>query len=579
MPQGYIVQLGDSSLDAGDTIVGPYTTFTADTLLGAGTWTWTGHVTDDDDESAYYVNEVETGNYYQGTDGTVYFVPDYGPVDILESATATTAPSYSDADGIIDGTATGDLINANYVDSDGDSVDNGSGGGTSGNQDTINAGAGDDTVIAGADNDTVYAGDGADSVDAGTGDDAVMGGIGNDSLSGGDGNDQLWGEAGDDALFSGDGDDFAVGGDGNDTIKGSYGQDTLVGGAGNDSLMGGDDSDLLMGGEGNDSINGGGGSDTLHGDAGADLLDGGYGDDSLTGGEGNDTLKGAQGADEVEGGAGDDWLWATQGDTLDGGSGDDNFVIDDLLESGSQSINIIGGNDVQIAGDTLHFNGNLVLGSVNITSTDPVTGLTGTALLTDGSTVAFTGIETIICFTSGTRIATPAGARLIETLQPGDLVMTRDHGPQPVRWIGQTTTPALGDLAPIRIAKGQFGATRDLLVSPQHRMLYKGSMAQCLFGESEVLVTARHMINDQTIRRQVGGMVTYFHLLMDQHEIIFAEDAPTESFFPGDQALSALDEQVRDDLFKIAPDLRTGNLGYELTARQCLSSKEASILR
>ena len=581
MPQGYIVQLGDGSLDTGDTIVGPYTTFTTDTALGTGTWTWTGYAAGDDDEDppVYYANEVEPGDYYLGTDGNVYFVPQLGPVDTLHSATATAAPTYSNADGVIDGTAGDDYINQNYIDAEGDSVDNGNGGGTDGNQDTINAGAGNDTVFAGANNDTVYAGDGADSVDGGAGDDAILGGIGNDSLSGGDGNDSLWGEAGDDALFSGDGDDYAVGGDGNDTIKGSFGQDTLVGGAGNDSLMGGDDNDLLMGGEGNDSINGGGGSDTLHGDAGADLLDGGYGNDSLTGGEGNDTLKGAQGADEVEGGAGDDWLWATQGDTLDGGSGDDNFVIDDLLENGSQSITIIGGDDVQIAGDSLYFNGHLVPGSVNITSTDPVTGLTGTAVLTDGSTVAFTGIETIICFTAGTRIATPSGARLIETLQPGDLVLTRDNGPQPVRWIGQTTTPALGDMAPIRIAKGQFGTSRDLLVSPQHRMLYKGAMAQCLFGETEVLVTARHMLNDQTIRRQVGGMVTYFHLLLDQHEIIFAEDAPTESFFPGDQALEALSDRVRNDLFCHAPELRSRSSNYQFTARQCLSSKEASILR
>lgn len=535
MPQGYIVQLGDGSLDAGDTIVGPYTTFTMDTDLGAGTWTWTGTVVDDDDDDEppeidYYVNEVENGDYYLGADGNTYFVPYYGEVSTLDSATVGAPP----ADGVIDGTAGDDVINTGYVDAEGDSVDNGNGGGASGNQDTIDAGAGNDTISSGADSDTIYAGEGDDSIYSRDGDDSIDGGVGNDWVSAGEGNDKIFGEAGMDSLYGGAGDDYVSGGDDDDYLAGYIGEDTLLGGSGSDSLHGGDGNDSLSGGTGSDSVVGGGG---------------------------NDTLK------------------ASQGDTLEGGDGDDTFIIEDLAEAGAQTISIVGGDDVQIAGDTLNFNGNLVLGSVNITSTDPVTGLTGTALLTDGSTVAFTGIETIICFTEGTRIATPSGARLIETLQPGDLVLTRDHGPQPVRWIGQTTTPALGDLAPIRITKGQFGASRDLLVSPQHRMLYRGSMAQCLFGESEVLIAARHMLNDQTIRRQVGGMVTYFHLLLDQHEIIFAEDAPTESFFPGNQAMEALDERVRNDLFQNVPELRTGRSGYELTARQCLSSKEATILR
>lgn len=88
--------------------------------------------------------------------------------------------------------------------------------------------------------------------------------------------------------------------------------------------------------------------------------------------------------------------------------------------------------------------------------------------------------------------------------------------------------------------QGQFGASHDLLVSPQHRMFYKGTMVQCLFGETEVSIATRHMINDQTIPRQSGGLVTYFHLLLDRHEIIFAEDALAESIFPDPQALRSL---------------------------------------
>ena len=204
--------------------------------------------------------------------------------------------------------------------------------------------------------------------------------------------------------------------------------------------------------------------------------------------------------------------------------------------------------------------------------------LSGHATLTDGSVVNFSNIEQIVCFVSRTHIATVNGPHQIETLQSGDLVLTRDHGPQPVRWISCTTAPAVADLAPIQISRGQFGATRDLLVSPQHRMLYPGASTHFLFGDPEVLVAASHLINDHSIRRQPGGLVTYYHLLPDQHHIIYAEGAATESFYPGDQALSALHDPIRRGLFTSAPDLRYGRASYGRTARKCLSGVESSIL-
>ena len=82
--------------------------------------------------------------------------------------------------------------------------------------------------------------------------------------------------------------------------------------------------------------------------------------------------------------------------------------------------------------------------------------------------------EVATCFAKGTRIRTMTGDLPIEALSVGDLVPTQDHGLQAIRWIGHSTVSGLGRLAPILFEKGVMGNTRDLLVSPQHRMVLLG---------------------------------------------------------------------------------------------------------
>ena len=401
---------------------------------------------------------------------------------------------------------------------------------------------------------------------------------GDDVLNGGDGNDSLYGEGGNDLLKGGDGDDYADGGDGNDTLQGSHGQDTLIGGDGDDLLQGGNDSDSLIGGSGSDTINGGGSSDFLDGGIGADSLNGGYGADTLLGGDGNDTLQGANGADSMSGGTGNDTLMVAQGDTVEGGDGDDMFVLSDYNESGSGSITIIGNEGDETTGDTLNLNG-LADKSTLILTTDLPGEKAGTVEMLDGSLVTFSNIENIICFTPGTLIDTAHGPRPIETLTVGDLIVTRDHGLQPLRWIGSRTVAAQGDFAPIEIAPTLLpDATAPLLVSPQHRLLWSGARAQMLFGDDEVLVAARHLLANPAVTRREGGEVTYMHLMLDQHEVVYANGAATESFYPGDEALSALTGEGLDEMFTLFPELRSHAGGFGDTARLCLKSHEGSLL-
>ncbi|MEQ8366010.1 MAG: Hint domain-containing protein [Roseicyclus sp.] len=382
--------------------------------------------------------------------------------------------------------------------------------------------------------------------------DAIPADQGNDTISGGGGNDVIHGQGGD------------------DSITGDNGADTLDGGAGNDTISGGNQSDVITGGSGNDLLTGG---------AGNDSIEGGDDADTLSGDDGNDILIGGAGADSIDGGAGDDTIEVAEGDTVLGGTGDDFFLLTDLGEGGAADLTIIGGEGGEFDGDVLDLNG-LNAGQVTYTNTDDnAGGLSGSVQLIDGSILTFSEIEDVICFTPGTRILTPQGERPIETLHPGDLVITRDDGPQPIRWMGARMGSGKGKNAPIRVnAGGLFGARRPFLVSPQHRMLVEGYRAELACGDREVLVSAKHLIDGRQVECAPCTAVTYIHMMFDRHQVIYAEGAASESLHLGDEGLSALSAAGRADLFSKFPQYQGDPGLFGPTARRCAKAFEARLL-
>jgi Hint domain len=194
----------------------------------------------------------------------------------------------------------------------------------------------------------------------------------------------------------------------------------------------------------------------------------------------------------------------------------------------------------------------------------------------------------VICFTPGTRIRTPDGARLIQDLQPGDLIQTKDNGAQAILWTGHRRMTgarlyAMPHLRPVRFRADALGLGRpedDLLVSPQHRMLVQGPAARALFNSTEVLVAADDLLNDHSIMvDQTQREVTYIHLLLETHNIIFANGLETESFHPANTALETIEPGQREGLFRLLPGLAEDAQGYGEYARRNLSRSEAAILR
>jgi hypothetical protein len=148
------------------------------------------------------------------------------------------------------------------------------------------------------------------------------------------------------------------------------------------------------------------------------------------------------------------------------------------------------------------------------------------------------------CFVAGTLIATPAGARAVETLQAGDLVLTAEGAVMPVRWLGRSVVSRVfadpNRVLPIRIKAGALGVSlpeRDLLLSPCHAVLLDG-----------VLVQAAALVNGTTVVRDdsVASTFTYYHLELDTHAVLLAEGAAVESFLEGadNLAFANWDERV-----------------------------------
>lgn len=269
----------------------------------------------------------------------------------------------------------------------------------------------------------------------------------------------------------------------------------------------------------------------------------------------------------------DDDIESAGGDTVGG------FDVTDSWPGDTVTIELADGTQITYTGITFYVDD----GGTQREFFTPTDG----QVLQDGNLVGATGVTSQgpldvgdlgpPCFTRGTLIATPDGDKLIEDLKPGDLVLTLDHGPQPLLLVSCNTFPATGRNAPVQIRKGALGNDHDLLVSQQHRMLIGDWRAEMYFGVEQVLVAAKHLCNGDTIYVAEGEEVEYFHLLFDRHQIVWAAGIPSESYFPGHAANQA-DQDTRAEIDRLFPELGKKASEDWVTARPVAKQFEAALL-
>ena len=189
----------------------------------------------------------------------------------------------------------------------------------------------------------------------------------------------------------------------------------------------------------------------------------------------------------------------------------------------------------------------------------------------------------VACFGPGTMITTDNGEVPVEWLDTSDRVLTRDHGFQPVLWVGRTKvtkgcsdTQGQGGL--LCLPAGSLGAgspTHDLFLAKDHRILLRSSLAQMLFSSSEVFAPANAWKDTgDAVPFVPASDFTLTHVLCAQHEVILAQGAWVESMFASPESVTCLaprDQQCVAAL--LGPD------GAQVqTARPCLTRKEATLL-
>ncbi|WP_417269877.1 Hint domain-containing protein [Celeribacter sp.] len=177
-----------------------------------------------------------------------------------------------------------------------------------------------------------------------------------------------------------------------------------------------------------------------------------------------------------------------------------------------------------------------------------------------------------MCLTSNIAIFTSRGEVPAGSLKVGDRVFTRDNGPQKIEWVGRRNLSALHlerhkSLMPVLIEKGALGGElpeRDLVVSPEHRLLLAADRKALYAQHHDTLSAAKHLVGLPGISQFKPLDVSYVHFQFENAEVVLTNGFWSECFHPAAKRISDHDADARDELYRLFPELaeRYGVKGY-----------------
>ena len=396
-----------------------------------------------------------------------------------------------------------------------------------------------------------------------------------------------------------------------DIIDGT--DDSIQGNGGNDTIDAGAGDDTVDGGTGNDTINAGADNDTIVASTDTDTIDGGDGADTYTVLDSSTIVDVTETVTVVVDNDGDGTVFKAIDCTTDTVTSIETFIADEALaendiitindtdiddatfdptgtlfarsEISNLDNNSVGTFTLQ-SGTVINFGPNTtntglpgvadgILLSTILNNNAPGVSGTGTIQITSGDEsgtvgrISFENFETInfglLCFASGTMIKTIDGERAIETLTVGDRVLTMDGNYQEIRWIDSLGLDSIDlqmnpRLKPIIIRADALGAgfpEQDLIVSPQHRIFVRSMIAERMFDTREVLIPANKLLtlDGIDILEHNPDGVEYWHMLFDDHQIVWSNGTPSESLFIGPEALKAVSPEGRLEIQTLFPEI------------------------
>ena len=191
-----------------------------------------------------------------------------------------------------------------------------------------------------------------------------------------------------------------------------------------------------------------------------------------------------------------------------------------------------------------------------------------------------------ICFCRGTDILTPDGYRKIETLRIGDLIINEMGAAKPIRWISYTTASIMEmfrdpNRRPVRIPANAIEPgvpSSDLFVSAQHRVVLEDASAELLFGQNKVLAIAKHLVGSIAEWAMPASTVEYYHLLLDSHDIVIANNLASESFQLSLRGFAGMSHEAQRSLTEALPDAELQEYFNKADVLPTLAAFETKVL-
>ena len=231
--------------------------------------------------------------------------------------------------------------------------------------------------------------------------------------------------------------------------------------------------------------------------------------------------------------------------TLSNGLGLVSNGTGDPGSGGKATTGLIGLTGVVTGNSVSLFATNATIGDLNATALYGITDTLSSTAAATSTTESFTQLASapadsnirgvafapsVACYVSGTMIKTTRGEIAVEQLAVGDLVVTASGDHRPIRWLGHQSHRCEGPVQPrstwpVRVAAGAFGPRKpsaDLFLSPGHSV--------CVNVITDVLVPIQELVNGSTIAYVEVDEVTYWHIELDLHDVLVANNLPAESF-------------------------------------------------